>query len=52
MSLKQGLATVWLLAVITVLKTFLVLTLCKVNIETKKTMLCNKKITKMLHIQT
>lgn len=41
MSLKQGLITVWLLAVITILKTCLVITLCRLNVDTKKLLICN-----------
>ena len=41
MSLKRGLITVWLLAVITILKTCLVVTLCRLNIDTKRLLMCN-----------
>ncbi len=41
MSLKKGLITVWLLAVITILKTCLVISLCRLNVDTKKLLMCN-----------
>jgi hypothetical protein len=42
MNLKRGLITVWLLAVITILKTCLVITLCRLNVDTKKLLMCNQ----------
>jgi len=49
MSLKKGLITVWLLAVITILKTCLVITLCRLNIDTKRLLLTKNNTHSNVH---
>jgi len=53
MSLKRGLITVWVLAVITLIKMCLVIMLCRLGIDTKKMLLCkNKQCETRQHVHT